>query len=541
MDQPDDRGITRREALRGSLAAGGAVLTAGALAACGGSSSNSSPSTSAATGASAPAGGGKPGGTLQLGLIGSTADTLDAHIATASTGASPQYALQLYDGLTQFDHTYTAQLSMAEEFTPAADAMSWTARLKDGLEFHNGKTVTADDLIFSIQRIINPKNGASDEAQLASIDPKGMKKLDNRTVKINLLYPDVTLFSGFAKYASGIVPVGYDPKNPVGSGAFKFVSFNPLQRVEFAKFPNFWRKDASGTQLPYLDNLTWIAFTDLTAIGNALASNAIEGAAGIAPTQLQLAQANSNLRTMTAQSYAWDVITMRVDTGPFKDVRVRQAMKLMVDRPQFIKEVYSGQGMIGNDIPSYQDPLYDHSIPQRTQDLEQAKSLLKAAGASNLTATIYTRGDEFALIPSAQVFAQQAKAVGANITVQQIDVGTYYTKYYAKEPLSQDYFFTAVIWEAIDYAWMPGAPYNETHWTDPATTNLIKQARGTLDFTKRKEIMAQAEHNMWSEGGWLLWGYQAYNNTLSNKFNGMVLDHAGLGINGSHLYTISQA
>lgn len=534
MANPEDRGLTRREGLRASLAAG-AVLTAGGLAACGGSSSPST-GTGTSTGTSTSAGTPKKGGTLQLGLLGSTADTLDAHIGTASTGASPQYALQLYDGLTQFDHDFVPHLSMAEEFTVAPDAMSWTARLKQGLEFHNGKTVTADDLIFSIQRIINPKNGASDFAQLQSIDPKGLKKLDNRTVKMNLLYPDVSLYTAFAKYASGIVPVGYDPKNPVGSGAFKFVSFNPTQRVEFARNPNFWR-----TGTPYLDNLTWIAFSDQTALGNALASNAIDGAAGLAPTQLQLAKSNPNLNTLLQQSGAWDTITMRVDIPQFKDVRVRQAMKLMVDREQFISQVYGGNGKVGNDLPSFQDPLYDHSIPQRTQDLEQAKSLLKAAGAQNLKATIVTRDDSPFLVPSAQVFAQQAKAVGANIQVQQLDPGTYYSKVYAKPPLSQDYFFTAVIWQAIAYAWLPGAPYNETHWTDPATTKLIKTARGTTDFSKRKELMAQAQKNMWSEGGWLLWGFTGYATALSNKFTGMVKDLAGLGINGSHLYTISQA
>lgn len=321
MDQPEDRRITRRQA----VVAGGTVLSAGALAACGGSSSSSK---TTATTAKA-----KRGGTLHPAVIGSTDDTVDAHIGTANTGTSAQYAFQMYDGLTQFDHAYTPQLSMADEFELAPDAMSWTVRLKPGLEFHNGKSVTADDVMFSILRIINPKNGASDAVQLASIDPKGLKKLDNLTVKINLLYPDVSIFDGFAKYASGIVPVGYDPKHPIGSGPFKFVSFNPLQRTVLTRFDNFWRKGPDGQQLPYLDGIQYIAFTDQTAIGNAVASSAVDGAAGMAPAQYALARSNPNMNTLVPQGYGYTTITMRVDRAPFTDVRVRQAMKLMLDRP----------------------------------------------------------------------------------------------------------------------------------------------------------------------------------------------------------------
>jgi peptide/nickel transport system substrate-binding protein len=447
----------------------------------------------------------------------------------------------MYDGLTQFDHTYTPQLSMAESFEIAPDAMSWTVRLKPGLEFHNGKSVTADDVIFSILRIINPKNGASDAAQFASVDPKGLKKLDNLTVKIPLLYPDVSLFDGFAKYASGIVPVGYDPKNPVGSGPFKFVSFSPLQRTVFTRFDNFWRTDASGQHLPYLDGIIFEAFTDQTAVGNALASSAIDGASGLAPAQLALAKSNSSMNTLVPQGYGWSTFTMRTDTGPFKDVRVRQAMKLMLDRSQFVEEVYSGHATVANDIPSYQDPLYDHSIPQQVQDIEQAKSLLKAAGVPDFTATLITYPETAYLEPQAQVLAQQAKAIGANIVVNQIDPSTFYAKDFLSATFSQDFYFTATMWEAIDYEWATKGPYNEPHFSDPKFNALTRQARGTIDLAKRKEIASEFQQIMKTEGGTIVVAFEGYPCALSKNFTGMVNDVANIGINGSHLYTISQA
>lgn len=533
MDQPEDRGITRRTA----LAAGGGVLSAAALAACGGSSS---PSTSSSSGTAPTTG--KYGGTLRSAVLGSTDDVIDAHIGTANTDTSAQYAFQMYDGLTQFDHNYVARLSMAEEFEMAPDAMSWTVRVKKGLEFHNGKTVTADDVIFSMRRIIDPKNGASDRVQLAAIDPNGFKKLDKYTVKMNLLRPDVSIYLGCAKYASGIVPVGYDPKNPVGSGPFKYVSFNPLTHMSVTRFDNFWRTDAHGKRLPYLDGVTFVAFTDQTAIGNAIASGAVDAASGLAPAQLAVARSNPNMNVLIPKGFGYTTITMRTDQGPFKDNRIRQAMKLMLDRSQFIKEVYAGNARVANDIPAGQDPLYDHSIPQTTQDIEQAKSLLKAAGQPNFTATALSYPETAYMAPQLAVFAQQAKGIGATINIQSVDSSTFYAKYFLATDLSADFYFTATMWEALDYEFYTlNAPYNETHWSPPEFLSLVRQARGTVDMTKRKQIAGEFQRYMKANDGVIITAFEDFPCCLSKKFTGLVNDIANIGINGSHLYTISLA
>jgi peptide/nickel transport system substrate-binding protein len=534
MDQPEDRGITRRDA----LAAGGAVVTAGALAACGGSSSPTTTSSTTTPAATT----GKYGGILHSAVLGSTGDVVDAHIGTANTDTSAQYAFQMYDGLTQFDHQYTPQLSMAEEFEMAPDAMSWTVRLKQGLEFHNGQTVTADDVIFSMRRIINPKNGASDRVQLAAIDPNGFKKLDKYTVKMNLLRPDVSIFDGCAKYASGIVPVGYDPKHPIGSGPFKFVSFNPVVETVLTRFDNFWRTDAAGKRLPYLDGVTFVAFSDQTAIGNAIASTAVDCASGLAPAQLAVAQGNPNMDVLIPQGYGYTCITMRCDQGPFKDNRIRQAMKLMLDREQFIKEVYAGHAIIANDVPAYQDPLYDHSIPQIQQDIEQAKSLLKAAGQPNFTATAISYPETAYMAPQLQVMAQQAKAIGATINIQNVDSSTFYAKDFLAVPFSADFYFTATMWEALDYEFNTlNAPFNESHWSPPYFVDLIKKGRGTVDPTKRKEIAGEWQVYMKANDGVIITAFEGFPCCLNKKFTGLVNDVANIGINGSHLYTISLA
>ena len=115
------------------------------------------------------------------------------------------------------------------------------------------------------------------------------------------------------------------------------------------------------------------------------------------------------LKTLVAKTGGWLPFTMRVDQAPFSDVRVRQAMRLIVDRPQMIAQALSGQGSVANDLFSPFDPSFNHSLPQRHQDLDQAKSLLKAAGHADLAVELVTGDVAAGLVEAAQVFAQQAQ------------------------------------------------------------------------------------------------------------------------------------
>jgi peptide/nickel transport system substrate-binding protein len=367
--------------------------------------------------------------------------------------------------------------------------------------------------------------------QFASVDINGFKKLDDRTVRMTLLYPDVTIFDGCAKYASGIVPVGYTPKAPVGSGPFKFVSFNPLQRVVLDRFDNFWRTDANGKHLPYLDGVTYEAFTDQTAIGNALASSAIDGAAGLAPAQLAVAEANPNMYTLVPQGYGYTTITMRVDQGPFKDVRVRRAMKLMVDREQFVKQVYAGHALIGNDIPAYQDPLYDHTIPQTTQDIEQAKSLLKAAGQSNLSIELITADVGQGVINMAEDFVPQAAAAGINAKLRQVTVTDFYGPNYLKWVFAQDFWYYQGYFAQVNQATLPGSPYNETHWDNPQYIKLYNEALATTDVSKQTQIAHEMQMIDYSEGGYIIPFFPAVIDGYAPAVNGIVESKTGASFN----------
>jgi len=258
-----NRGYTRREVVRGALGAGAAFSAAPLLAACGGGSSTPSSSGGGTGGAGSP----KPGGDLRVGMLGgSSSDTLDA--GRIVTEPDTIRAMALYSGLVRLSNdARSVEMDLAEEVTPSADAKEWTVRLRQGLTFHNGKPVTTDDVIFSLKRIVDPKSPGNGAAALAPLDVNAIKAMDARTLRLPMKTPYASFLDQICNiFNFPIVPTDYDPKNPVGTGPFKYQSFTPGQRSVFAKFPDYY---LSG--LPYLDSITIIDnFASDTAAFNAL-------------------------------------------------------------------------------------------------------------------------------------------------------------------------------------------------------------------------------------------------------------------------------
>src|SRR5689334_3209550 len=273
--------LTRREVLRGGIA-GGAVLGAGGLlAACGGSSGGSgSTSTQSGGGTTAKL---RTGGVLRVGATGGGAkDSIDAHIPT--TDPDIMRVWNLYESLAVRTPDFSKlEMLLAESIEPnGSKPDSWTVRLKPGITFHNGKTVTADDVIFSLQRITDPKDPKTGNASISYIDRKNLKKVDERTVRIPLQFANANFPDDLGQYFNGIVPTDYDPKNPVGTGPFKYQSFTAGQQSVFEKFPNYWEKGK-----PYVDTLTIIDFTDDTARVNALLGGQVDAIDNLPAAQLQ--------------------------------------------------------------------------------------------------------------------------------------------------------------------------------------------------------------------------------------------------------------
>jgi peptide/nickel transport system substrate-binding protein len=516
--------MTRREALRKAIAGGAALSAGGLLAACGGSSGGSSSGASSSSGAAAAPAKLRTGGVLRIGATGGGAkDTIDAHLPTTDPDIMRQW--NMYESLAVRSPDFSKlDMLVAESIEPVgAKPNAWTVRLKDGIEFHNGKTVGADDVIFSLKRITDPKAPKTGNSSLSYIDRDNLKKIDERTVRIPLKLTNAAFPDDLGQYFNAIVPTDYDPKKPVGTGPFKFQSFTPGQRSVFVKNPNYWQ-----TGRPYADQLVIIDFTDDTARTNALLGGQVEAINNLPASQVAAIKGNPNLKVLNSPTGAWQPFTMRIDAAPFDDVKVRQAFRLIVDRDQMIQQVLSGFGSVANDLYGRYDPAYAKDLPQRKQDLEQAKSLLKSAGKEGLTVELVTAPVFQGVVEAAQVFAEQAKGAGVNVKVRKVDTGSFYDPdKYLKYPFAQDFWASRAYLAQVAQGDLPNSPFNETHWGKGKFQSLINQARGEVDDAKRADILHQAQQMQYDQGGYIIPYFSNIIDAYSAKVSGFVAAKSG--------------
>jgi peptide/nickel transport system substrate-binding protein len=319
-----------------------------------------------------------------------------------------------------------------------------------------------------------------------------------------------------------VIPVGYDPKRPVGTGPFAYKSFAPGEQSYFTRYDSYFK---SG--LPHVDSVTITDFADATSQVNALTSGQIDAAGNIEGAQAKIMKSTAGFRVLSAKTGAMTPFTMRVDRPPFNDVRVRQAFRLIVDRPQLVSSALDGLGTVGNDVSSPYDPAYDKSL-KRSQDIEQAKHLLKKAGQEKLTVSVVTAPIALGTVEAAQVFAEQAKAAGVNINVHQVTATEFFGSNYLSWTFSQDWWYYSPYLAQVAQELLPKSPYNETHWRDPHYVALYNEANRTLDINKRYEIEHEMQKIDFEEGGLIIASYNDVNDAYSDKLQGLQPASTGL-------------
>ncbi len=524
------RQLSRRELLERGAVGGVSLSLAAWLAACGGGggggAENAAPATTqagattAAATTTAAAGEAKRGGTLRVGVVGGAAadEQLNPHVPTVSN-LDVSRTEQIFSKLTDMAPDGSFQMQLAESMEPNTTADEWTVKLKSGVVWHDGSPLTADDVVYTYQRILDPKNDLGVAASnIDMIDPKGIEKIDDLTVRLRLVRPWADLPSQVGQRYDAIIKAGtttFEPGNINGTGPFKLRSWTPGEKYTLARNENYFEEGK-----PYVDGVEVIGINEPTARLNALQAGQVDAVELVDPSQVEVLKSNSDLAVLISPGGGWTPIYMNTQTAPFDDVRVRQAMKLLADRNKIVEVALQGYGDVGNDLFGRADPLYAKEIPQREYDPEQAVSLLKEAGVEGMDFTLHSSEAVPAMLSSALVFSQSAKDAGVKVTVKKHPVDSFWSQVYGKVSFGySDWGYRPFLAQWIQSY----STYNkdETDWQNAQAKKLIDEVAATPDFEKRKQLALEAQQLAWDEGGYIIWGFGQRIDGLSAKVQGI--------------------
>ncbi|MBB5956824.1 peptide/nickel transport system substrate-binding protein [Saccharothrix tamanrassetensis] len=474
---------TRRHFL--GLTAG---LSLAALAGCG--------TTGAAPAASAP----KAGGRLRAAFAGGGAkEVLDPHLANLFVEAARSKAL--FDKLADLGPDVSAQPRLAERWEPDATLTRWRITLRQAA-FHDGRPVRAEDVLASYARILDPNRAFRAKSSLALVDLANSRAVDERTVEFALERPFIEFPNALAAFGAYIVPAGAeDFAAPVGSGPFRFVSFEPGKSVLLKKNPDYWEG------APHLDELEFVIANEESARANALLGGQVQYAHDLTPTTARSHTGSDRMAIHRSPNSAVQAFAMKLDRPPFDDRDLREAMFLLADRPQLVESVLAGSGQVANDLFGKGYQYYADDIPQRARDLDKAKFLIRKAGAEGLTVKLDTSTAAAGMVEAATVFADQAKGSGLTIEVVTGNKDSYWADTLKNGSLSSFRSGAMPIETHIAQRLLSDAGTNVTKWSRPEFDDLYRRAVSTVDGAERGGLYAEMQRSLHAEGGYLMWGF----------------------------------
>jgi len=513
-----DTGLSRRRFVEGVGIGGAAIASSGLLAACGGDDDKGdggAPGTSGSDNAGTP---GNPsrGGNLRFGMIGNgTGETANPNMV--STPIDTVRVAAIFDPMIRPAPNHKREDGLVVGWKPNADATVWELKLRPDVTWHDGSPLTAEDLIFTL-RTFGAKGSFGANA-VAFVELNDLKKLDPLTVRVPLKRPIADLGAYFIYVNSTwVIKDGTtDFQKPVGTGPYKVKSFVPGQRMVAEANRDYW-----DSPKPYPDQFELVSIDDPTARLNALTSGQIDIAAGIPYATARANLKSKDYRVVVGAPGASFTFYMAIDDPAFRDVKVRQAMKLILDREAMINSALAGFGAPGRDLLAPGTPYFDDSVPVPQQDIEKAKSLLKSAGASDLQVTLHTADVLPGFTDAAAVFAQQAKAAGVTINVKREQIAQYLNPalLYLKMPFGQDAWPGPSLNASYSLQYPQGAAFNETHWNDPSWEKLLNQAEAATDEAEATELWTQVQKTLYDEGGQIVWANQQTTDACSNAVRG---------------------
>ena len=460
----------------------------------------------------------KRGGRMRVaGTTASVKDSMDPAKFTASSDYCRGFTF--YNGLTRLDSNCRAQPELAQSFEPNANATDWVFKLRKGVTFHDGKTLDADDVVYSLMRHKDPDVGSAAKT-LANMISEA--KADGKdTVIVKLTGPNADLPILLGTYHFMILKNGTtDFTTAIGTGPYKVKEFKPGIRALGVRNENYFHEGR-----PYMDEQELFGIGDDAARLSALFSGDVQMIARISPVSIPDVEARKDVVIDSVPAPKFTSLVMMVDRPPFQNnPDLRLAVKYLFDREMALKSIMKGHGQLGNDhLFAPDDPFYNADLPRRGLDLDKAGYHLKKAGMENAKLELHVGEPAYASVELGMLLQSEAAKIGLSIDLKREPADGYYTNIWRKRS------FHGGEWNArptddllLTIGFKSNAEWNESQYKIDRLDSLIDQGRATLDFARRKEIYGEVQKILYEDGCNVIPLFTNNLAAVSNQVRGLV-------------------
>ena len=495
-----NKGATRRDVMQWMMAAGATAAASGLLF------------TDAAHAAShAP----KMGGRLVMaGDQHGPNDTLDPALFTS---AVDYFRGRMYYGsLTRLTDSLGYEPELAEEIMSNADATEWTFKIRKGVEFHDGKTLTADDVIYTMNRHMGADSISNASSLVAMVDE--WVKVNDYEVKAVLSSPNADLPIALGTFHFKILQDGTtDFSTAVGTGPYKVKEFKPGVRTVGMRFDNYWGEGG------YLDELEHYGIGDPVARLNAFLAGDVDAMVNLPPKAIEQVQGTEGKEIWSLKSGAYINIAPRLDMSQSENMHLHRAMQLLQDRQRLVKGVYKGEGSLGNDQP-INNAYFDHcaDIPQRELDPDQAKFHFEKSGIGSTAVPVVAAEVAPGAVEQCLFMQREGRKIGMNFDVKKVTTDGYWGAVWMQEPIavaSWNMRPTANIMMTL--AFKPDAAWNETRWQNDNFDQLLVEVRGETDPDARRQKYCDLQTMIHEENGQVIPAHRNYVDARASHVKGL--------------------
>lgn len=462
------------------------------------------------------------GGTLRIGAQGgSTTDSLDP--ALAANFVATQVNLLWGEPLVSLTDDGGLAGRVAESFEGSADAKTWRFKLRQGITFSNGQSVTAQDVVDTIDRHAGEDTKSGALGLLRDIDNVSA---DGDTVVISLKNPNADLPYYMQDYHIVVQPGGGkdDPTAAIGTGPYILKSHEMGVRFVFEKNPNYWG------DYGYASTVELIVINDNTARVAALQSGQVDIIDRVPPRTASLVGRAPNITVHSTPGPGHYVFIMHCNTAPFDNNDLRLALKYAMNRQEMVDKILFGYGSVGNDTPiNSAYPLFTE-FEQREYDADKAAFHFKKSGHDGAV-LLRTSDNSFPGAPdAAALFQQSAAAAGINIEIKREPNDGYWSEVWNKQPFCTSYWGGRPVQDQMfSTAYLSTADWNDTRFFNDQFDQLLIAARAELDSAKRMQMYADMGTILRDEGGLILPMFNDFIDAQSDRLAGWTENVTGFG------------